>query len=218
MKSLIIFVFAGFCALFLGCNDNSNNSSSTQTSNDAPIIHSLSSNPVNVGRQEYTDLTCVATDSDGDSLTYFWQATSGSISGNDATVRWRAPNIDGHYWVAVTVSDSREVDKDSLELTVYPPNAPPSTPFDPRPGNGERDVTAASVNFSWRCIDADGDSITYDFYFGGYPSGSLIQRDLDGESFQVEELNANTTYYWGVRARDDRGAESSRTVWEFCTQ
>jgi len=217
MKTLVILLFVGLF-LTLGCSEDSDDSGATGVSNNAPVIRSISSNPVNVGRQQYAQITCVATDSDGDSLTYFWQATSGSISGDDATVSWRAPNTDGNYWVAVIVSDGREVDADSLELTVSAPNEPPADPWDPSPRSGADNVDRP-VTLTWKCSDIDGDPILYDLYFGTNDTRmSVIQRDLDTASYVLSNLNSNVRYYWRVVARDDHGNTVYGPTWSFWTR
>ncbi len=220
MKPLVILLFVGLF-LTLGCSEDSNDSGPTGVSNNAPVIRSISSNPVNVGRQQYAQITCVATDSDGDSLTYFWRATSGSIGSHSvhaAIVNWCAPNTDGNYWVGVTVSDGREVDADSLELTVSAPNGPPAVPWDPIPRDGSPNIDRP-VTLTWKCSDIDGDPILYDLNFGtNHSTISVIQRDLDTASYVLSNLNSDVWYYWQVVARDDHGNTVYGPIWSFWTR
>jgi hypothetical protein len=50
-------------------------------------------------------VTCNATDSDGDELSYKWSTTGGDISGTGAVVSWNAPEEVGIYNVTVVVKD-----------------------------------------------------------------------------------------------------------------
>ncbi len=219
MKFLFIIVLG--IILFVGCSGDSDSNNPTGTSNQAPAIRNISADPVIVGRQERSNLTCVATDPDGDSLVYYWRATSGRLQDDfddvEATEQWVAPNTDGNYWIAVTVSDGREVDEDSLELTVIAPNEPPATPWDPSPRDGSSDIDRP-VNLTWKCSDVDGDQILYDLYFGTN-SYSLIARDLDTTYYVLDNLNPDTRYIWYIVARDDHGHRSTNVDhWSFNTR
>jgi hypothetical protein len=50
---------------------------------------------------------CTASDPDGDTVTYAWTYTGGSISGTGSTVTWTAPSTAGTYTVTAIVSDGR---------------------------------------------------------------------------------------------------------------
>ena len=52
-------------------------------------------------------VTCNATDPNGDALSYNWSATGGDISGTGAAVNWIAPEEVGMYDITVVVDDSR---------------------------------------------------------------------------------------------------------------
>jgi len=77
----------------------------TVAANDPPTIASL------VASAEWTlpsgtlQVTCTASDPDGDDLSYEWSATGGAISGTGAIVSWTAPQGVGTYNITVTVSD-----------------------------------------------------------------------------------------------------------------
>ena len=75
--------------------------------NNPPEITSLTANPASVGLGGSSTIACIATDPDGDTLTYDWTATSGTISGEGDTITWVAPNEEGTYTVRVTVADGR---------------------------------------------------------------------------------------------------------------
>jgi len=50
-------------------------------------------------------VTCIASDPDGDELSYEWIATAGNISGTGAVVNWTAPQEAGIYDITVVVKD-----------------------------------------------------------------------------------------------------------------
>ncbi|HPP71137.1 MAG TPA: hypothetical protein PLK95_10495 [Pseudothermotoga sp.] len=45
------------------------------------------------------------------------------------------------------------------------PNTPPSKPGNPNPANGATNVSRTTT-LSWSCSDPDGDTLTFDIYFG----------------------------------------------------
>ncbi|MFC1979752.1 Ig-like domain-containing protein [Chloroflexota bacterium] len=75
--------------------------------NQPPVVISLTAKPPKVNPEETSTITCLATDPDGDSLSYGWSATGGTISGSGVSITWRAPATDGKFVVTVTVSDDK---------------------------------------------------------------------------------------------------------------
>lgn len=75
--------------------------------NHPPVIESLTSECPRVKKASNTPVTCLASDPDGDELTYTWSADAGNISGEGDTVTWVAPNDYGTYYITVTVTDGR---------------------------------------------------------------------------------------------------------------
>ena len=90
--------------------------------NNAPQITSLSADPATVGPSGNTTLSCVATDADGDTLTYSWSYSGpsvGTIVGTGSTVGWTVPDVEGTYTVSVSVADGKGgTDDDDCTVTV----------------------------------------------------------------------------------------------------
>jgi hypothetical protein len=84
-----------------------------------PVITSLVAAADWITPSGSVQLTCNATDPDGDELTYEWTATAGNISGTGAVVNWTAPQEVGIYDVTVVVKDSHgDSVMDSLHISV----------------------------------------------------------------------------------------------------
>lgn len=120
MKRLLSVALALLCVLAAGCGDSE---SPSQAGNHAPEIRGVtaSPNPLPSTRtvNHYVDLTCIATDADGDSLSYYWSCAEGRFQGDreSSSAKWE-PSGAGEYVIRVTVSDGREVDSDSASVTV----------------------------------------------------------------------------------------------------
>src|SRR4030042_5740934 len=74
---------------------------SCKAANHPPIITSLKADPETVLVSASCQVECIASDEDGDELSYEWSASKGDIDGDGATVTWNAPNRKGVYNVVV---------------------------------------------------------------------------------------------------------------------
>jgi len=75
--------------------------------NNPPIIEDLTTNCPRVKPVGTATIECVASDPDGDELSYSWSADRGGISGEGSTATWVAPDNTGNYTITVTVTDGR---------------------------------------------------------------------------------------------------------------
>ena len=75
--------------------------------NHQPVITSLEAESERVPPSGSSQITCNATDPDGDTLSYEWTATGGDVSGTGEAVSWTAPQEFGTYSVTVAADDGR---------------------------------------------------------------------------------------------------------------
>ncbi len=153
---------------------------------------------------------------------------------SDPPYEWK---IIGWYWpVSVgrhtlrifAYTDSGKVGYDEMDLFMltkpqYKGKWPPSEPCNPSPINGEENVPI-DTNLSWDGGDYDpGDAVTYDIYFGTETNPPLVdqigpfswsQIDI---SYDLFDLNSNTTYFWKIVSKDMQGATAKSPVWSFTT-
>ena len=82
-------------------------SSGGGTSNQNPVITSVTAEPASVAPGASSIITVVASDPNDDSLTYTYSASNGTTSGNGATATFLAGSAAGTATVTVTVNDTR---------------------------------------------------------------------------------------------------------------
>jgi len=99
-------------------------SSCTTSANRLPIITSLEAEAEWIAPSGNIQVTCTASDPDGDKLSYNWITTGGDISGTGAVTIWTAPEEVGMYDVTVVVDDGHD-GKDTGFLTLITSNGPP---------------------------------------------------------------------------------------------
>ena len=83
--------------------------------NKPPVVGSITITELKLGKiplyiyvnRDY-EVSVEASDPDGDSLSYNWTATGGSITkGNQNPAEWKAPSYPGFYTISVTVNDGK---------------------------------------------------------------------------------------------------------------
>ena len=98
----------------------------TVRTNRPPTIDSLIADADWTTPSDSIQVTCDASDADGDELSYEWSTDGGDISGTGAIVNWNAPQEIGKYNVTVVVTDGHgRSDTKKLCSTVVtgePPN------------------------------------------------------------------------------------------------
>jgi hypothetical protein len=93
--------------------------------NNAPDISSLVASAVWTFPSSSLNVTCAASDPDGDELSYEWSATGGHIAGTGPEATWTAPQEVGIYYITVVVTDGHDrSDTRTLPISVAPEEPP----------------------------------------------------------------------------------------------
>ena len=96
-------------------------------------------------------------------------------------------------------------------------NQPPNTPASPSPAEGAINQTL-NVPLRWIGADPEGDSVTYDVYFGtDNPPATKVSSGQSATTYAPGTLATGTTYYWNVIAQDKHGSTTTGPVWSFTT-
>jgi len=90
--------------------------------NYPPVIESIIANPRVIIIGETSEICCIASDENGDQLTYSWSAQSGNISGSGNSIEYTSPDFQGIYYIKCEVTDTEGAkDVDSLSVLVQDP-------------------------------------------------------------------------------------------------
>jgi len=96
-------------------------------------------------------------------------------------------------------------------------NSPPDILGNPYPSLHAPDQSITTA-LSWTGGDPDdGDTVTYDVYFGTSSSPPQVSNDQSGTTYDPGTLDYDTTYYWQIVATDNHGASTSGPLWDFTT-
>ncbi|MCL6099457.1 MAG: laminin G [Bacteroidetes bacterium] len=91
----------------------------SQFINYPPVIEKIKATPRKIDKGALSSISCIASDQNGDSLTYTWNALYGTIIGIGKNILWQAPNVEGNYYIKCIVNDTHGaavVDSLSLEV------------------------------------------------------------------------------------------------------
>ncbi|MHB1688625.1 MAG: LamG-like jellyroll fold domain-containing protein [Ignavibacteriaceae bacterium] len=97
---------------------NSNNN----VPNYPPRIKSLSPNTSTLITGDTVKIYCTAVDPDGDSISYSWKSSSGTIIGRGLQVSWASPKFTGNYIITCIVKDNLGL-QDSVSDTLTAVNS-----------------------------------------------------------------------------------------------
>jgi hypothetical protein len=131
----------------------------TITANHRPAITSLMPEPDRVLLGGTCQISCIATDADGDQLSYNWSASAGEINGQGATITWKAPGTEGSYTVKATVSDGRGGEVMNQVIITVRANRPPVIAS--LIASEDWTLPSGSLNVTCTVSDPDHDELNY---------------------------------------------------------
>ncbi len=137
--------------------------------NYPPIIESLTSDEAKAPPLTACHIECIASDTNGDELSYEWSNEGGDISGTGSTVVWTAPEVLGTHNITVVVTDGRGGESSSSLSVNVGVNHPPVieeliiTPERERDFNRMKMRIYKGKSCDIECIvsDPDGDELSY---------------------------------------------------------
>jgi len=143
--------------------------------NHSPTIIIITADSSSIDINQSNTITCIATDQDGDTLTYIWTKNGGTITGTGSTITWTAPATTGNYTITCTVSDGKSIDIQIISITVTEPQLENHSPVIISTA-----ITSATVGEAYTydvdATDPDGDTLTYSLTT--YPFGISINSDV----------------------------------------
>jgi len=172
--------------------------------NQPPVITNLKAKQNVIAPLDSCLIECVASDEDGDELTYEWSASKGNITGAGATVAWSAPETEGIYSIVVKVADGNEGEAtDSITITVKV-NHPPF--IISLVAGAEWVAPASSCFIKCKAEDPDGDELSYDWSTSG--------GDISGTGSVVNWTAPDTVglHNITVAVTDGQGGEGTRSL------
>jgi len=196
-RCLVVTVIAVATVLFLA-------SSCTTPANHQPIIASLEPEAERVVPLGSLQVVCVASDPDGDELSYAWSTSAGEVGGDGDTVTWTAPASEGSYSVTVVVTDGRggEV-MDYVTITVRANNPPTIASLT---ADAEWTTPSGSVEVTCTASDPDGDELSYEWSASG---GDISGTGAVADWAAPQEVG---TYDITVVVGDGYGGSATRTL------
>ncbi len=142
------------------------------------------------------------------------------VSGTSKSISGKTTNV---YYYRVKANNSCNGGSSSglsntefIRVTI---NQPPTVPSSPFPAHEESGVSRNPI-LSWNAGDPDG-SVEYAVRFGTDPAPGFTAGfgAVGGTSYQIPfTLEPGTRYYWGIKARDNKGAAIESPIWSFTTE
>ncbi|TWO33422.1 hypothetical protein E1J38_005875 [Seonamhaeicola sediminis] len=231
LYKLVLIAFLG-TSCSSGGGDDSGDGGGGDTSNSKPTTPALvfpSQNQLcttNVLNFEWQ----ASTNSDGSSVIYILEISKDNQFNNkvvDEVLTSLSKIITlekgfAYYW-RVKARSTRNIESDySPTAQFYTEEVPNSNhlPFAPAlqsPFLGQYlETGTTTVNLEWTASDVDGDPVTFDVYFGKDKDAlSLVSEDTSANTFEVNLDTVDTTYYWKIVVKDDKGASVTGPIWYF---
>jgi len=164
--------------------------------NMPPTITSLVADAVWTTPSGNLQVTCNATDPDGDELSYEWSTTGGDISGTGAVVSWNAPEEVGMYDVTVVVTDGHGSSATRTLSTSVATEQPPNieallitAEHCYLKKSGEKYLVGKGQKYNIECIVSDTSELVYNWSCDGGElsgEGSMITWTAPNPSGSID--------------------------------
>ena len=172
--------------------------------NQPPVISSLIADEEWVPPSGNCMVRCIASDPDGDELSYTWSASGGNTSGEGAIVTWVAPGEVGAYTITVKTIDSIGGEAtEQVTIDVYINHPPVIDSLITDSLNVKR---ASPCVIECAASDPDGDELGYTW--------SAIRGNISGEGAVITWTAPNTygPYIITVAVTDTWGDEVTDSI------
>jgi len=198
----------------------------TPQANGQPVIQQITGSS-DWSPQTEGQFTCIASDPDGDNLTYSWTADNGTISGNGAMATWVSPVTMGKYNITVTVGDGKGGEATAVQVARVIINADGSVSSDAPvvlklSFPASETVTSAKRVRSWlnsriECIveGADAGNLKYSWTSANGTLRAGKGLSLEGGTANVVDWmapGAGGDYVVNVTVTDGKGNEAKGKV------
>jgi len=176
-------------------------------------------NPANNSKDIPTGNVTLKWESKESNLTYRVEFDGKTYTTNNKSYTVSANERGKTYsWRVVAVNEfGKETTSETYSFTTQS-NRAPNTPSNPSPSSNATNQPLTMTLF-WECSDPDGDTLTYDVYFGTNNNPTTkISSNQTSRTLSRSNLLLGTQYYWKVVAKDSNGATTYGLTWRFTTQ
>ncbi len=170
-----------------------------------------------------------STNDDGSSVVYIFELAtdiqfSNMIASETQTSLSKTITLDkgfAYYWRVKAKSIKNIESAFSATSQFYTEEVPNSNnlPFSPdnvAPFVGQNFDGVNTIDLQWIASDVDKDPLKYDVSFGKDKNAlTLMLENTEQTSFTVTVDSPQTTYYWQVTVKDDKGGETNSPIWNF---
>jgi hypothetical protein len=196
--------------------------------NHVPVIEKITYTK-DVFSNSENELICLASDADGDNLTYLWTCEAGNIKSDGSSVLWMPPGKMGTYPVTLMVTDGRGGEaKETINIRVVTNadgTATPTIEIKMKMGETQPVVIDKQRARIWTtteivCIveNAEGNQLTYNWSAnGGKITGkSVLEGKADRIGWTAPGVQSDSTIDVNVEDGQGKKATGQVNIHVFC--